>query len=159
QFRYCFFSSETSRQQAKWFAFDRPRAERFWPQAQIVFCTAESYVPVEKSRLAVTLHDAAYFEDDAHTGDASFRKQRFKWRLLYRKRARKVDFFPPVSLFSAERLGHFSPAIRSRLRVVHNAVSPHFFAPATATGLDYVRQIGLAERPFVLVPGGLHFRK
>ncbi|HMJ61214.1 MAG TPA: hypothetical protein VK493_05595, partial [Bryobacteraceae bacterium] len=47
RFDYCFFSSETSRQQAKWFAFDRPRAESYWPEAQIMFCTAESYVPAK----------------------------------------------------------------------------------------------------------------
>jgi glycosyltransferase involved in cell wall biosynthesis len=159
RFDYCFFSSETSRQQAKWFAFDRPCAESYWPEAQIVFCTAESYVPAKRARLAVTLHDAAYFEDDAHCRSGSFRKQRLKWRLLYGKLARKADLFHTVSHFSAERLGHFFPAIRSRLRVVPNAVSPHFFAPVTAAGVAYVCRAGLATRPFVLVPGGLHFRK
>ena len=159
RFDYCFFSSETSRQQAKWFAFDRPRAEGYWPDAQIVFCTAESYVPVKQARLAVTLHDAAFFENDAHCQSGSFRKQRLKWRLLYGKLARKADLFHTVSHFSAERLGHFFPAIRSRLRVVPNAVSPHFFAPVTAAGVDYVCRAGLADRPFLLVPGGLHFRK
>jgi hypothetical protein len=39
RFDYCFFASETSRQQARWFAFDRPRAESYWPEAQVVFCT------------------------------------------------------------------------------------------------------------------------
>ncbi len=37
EFSYHTFSSDTSRQQARWFAFHRPFAESFWPEAQIVF--------------------------------------------------------------------------------------------------------------------------
>ena len=159
RFPYHFFEHETSRQQARWFLLDRPRARQFWPEAQVVFCTAESYVPKGKARLAVTLHDAAYFEPDAHRRDRAFSSQRLKWQLLYRKLARRADLFHTVSHFSAERLGHFFPGIRSRLRVVPNAVTPHFFEPVTSTGLAYVAELGLGERPFVLVPGGLHFRK
>jgi glycosyltransferase involved in cell wall biosynthesis len=159
RFRYHFFDLETSRQQARWFLLDRPPAERFWPEAQVMFCTAESYVPTRTARLVVTLHDAAYFEPNAHLPDRSFSLQRFKWRLLYHKLQAKADLFHTPSEFSAERLGHFYPAIRSRLRVVHNAVAPHFFKPVTGPGILYVRDLGLAARPFVLVPGGLHFRK
>ncbi len=159
RFNYHFFGHETSRQQAYWYLLDRPRAERFWPQAQVAWCTAESYLPTKTARLAVTLHDAAYFETDAHRRDKSFSAQRFKWQLLYRKLQAKADLFHTVSHFSAERIGHFFPGIRSRIRVVHNAVTPHFFEPATATGEAYVAERGLAGRPFVLVPGGLHFRK
>ncbi len=159
RFPYHFFEHETSRQQARWFFLNRPRAEQFWAHAQVVFCSAESYVPKGKARLAVTLHDAAYFEPDAHRRDRAFSSQRLKWQLLYRKLARRADLFHTVSHFSAERLGHFFPAIRSRLRVVHNAVTPHFFEPVTSIGLAYVAELGLAERPFVLLPGGLHFRK
>ncbi len=159
QFQYCFLRSETSRQQAKWFVFDRPRGENYWPEAQIVFCTAESYVPAKRARVAVTVHDAAYFEQQAHRQDGAFLRQRLKWTLLYRKMARKVDLFHTVSHFSAERLAHFFPSIKDRIRVVHNAVTPHFFAPVTSAGAAYVRNAGLADRPFVLVPGGLHFRK
>jgi glycosyltransferase involved in cell wall biosynthesis len=159
RFHYHFMGSGTTRQQARWFLLDRPRAESYWPEAQIVFCTAESYVPTKKARLIVTLHDAAYFEQDAHRQDRAFSQQRLKWRLLYGKLARKADLFHTVSQFSAERLAHFFPAIRGRLRVVHNAVTPHFFEPVTASGRAYVEQAGLAQRPFVLVPGGLHFRK
>jgi glycosyltransferase involved in cell wall biosynthesis len=159
RFAYHLFDLETSHQQARWFLLDRPRAERFWPEAQVMFCTAESYVPTRTARLVVTLHDAAYFETNAHLQDRSFSMQRLKWQLLYRKLQAKADLFHTPSEFSAERLGHFFPAIRSRLRVVHNAVTPHFFKPVTAAGSTYVRDLGLADRPFVLVPGGLHFRK
>ncbi len=159
RFSYHFFGHETSRQQAEWYLINRPRAEQFWPAAQVVYCTAESYVPTRSARLVVTLHDAAYFEADAHRKDRSFSAQRLKWQLLYRKLAAKADLFHTVSQFSADRLAHFFPTIQSRLRVVHNAVTPHFFEPVTAAGRAYVAGLGFQGKPFVLVPGGLHFRK
>ena len=159
KFDYSLFAADTSRQQARWLAWNAPVAESFWPQADLVFCTAESYVPVRRARTVVTLHDAAYFEPDAHARDLAFWKQSLKWRLMYAKLARNVDLFHTVSGFSADRLGHFFPSIRSRLRVVHNAVSPHFFAPVTAEGLAYLEAQELHDRPVLLVPGGLHYRK
>ena len=158
-FRYHTFDADTSRQQARWFLLNSPAAESFWPEADILFCTAESYVPVRKARLVVTAHDAGYFETGAHVRDAAYWKTRLKWELLYKKLARTASLFHTVSEFSAERLGHFFPAIKSRIRVVHNGVTPHFFEPVPAAGRLYVETAGLAGRPFVLVPGGLHFRK
>lgn len=159
EFDFSYFRTDTSKQQARWFFLNRPHAQEFYPDAQVVFCTGESYVPKGKARLAVTVHDAAYFETSAHRHDRAFRTQQLKWRLLYRKLQREADLFHVVSEFSAERLSHFFPSIRSRLKVVHNAVTPHFFEPVTPDGEQYLRGAGLANKPFLLVPGGLHFRK
>lgn len=158
-FDYRFFKSETSHQQARWFFTNSPKAERYWPDLQVVFCTGESYVPTKKARLVVTLHDAAYFEVGAHQQDRPFRRQRLKWSLLYRKLSKKADLFHVVSHFSAERLAHFFPEIRSRIRVVHNAVTPHFFEPVDESGREYLATAGLERRRFILIPGGLHYRK
>jgi glycosyltransferase involved in cell wall biosynthesis len=156
---YHTFTADTSRQQARWFALNSPRAESFWNDVQIVHCTAESFVPVSRARLVVTVHDAAFFEDTAHRADLAFCKQRMKWKLLFAKLSRNADMFHTVSHFSADRLGHFFPSIASRLRVVHNAVTPHFFNAVPEEGLQYLGKQKLFGRPFVLVPGGLHFRK
>lgn len=158
-YRYHFFASETSRQQARWFLTHSPKAQSFWPEAQVVFCTAESYVPKGRAKLAVTVHDAAYFESGAHQWNRAFLQQRWKWHLLYRTLERQADLFHAVSHFSADRLSHFFPSIRSRIRVVHNAVTPHFFGAVAHEGIDYLKQAGLTTRPYLLVPGGLHFRK
>jgi glycosyltransferase involved in cell wall biosynthesis len=107
----------------------------------------------------MTAHDAGYFEPGAHIRDLTYWKTRIKWELLYRKLARKVDMFHTVSAFSAERLGHFFPEIKSRIHWVHNGVTPHFFDPVAEEGKQFVRDLGLHNRPFILVPGGLHFRK
>lgn len=158
-FRYHPFQADTSRQQARWFFLDQPRAEQFWPETDVVFCTAESYVPVRTARLVMTAHDAGYFEAGAHMRDTAYWKTRLKWTLLYKKLERKVDLFHTVSQFSADRLAHFFPAIRSRIRCVHNGVTPHLFGEVPAAGREYLNTAALSGREFVLIPGGLHFRK
>jgi glycosyltransferase involved in cell wall biosynthesis len=158
-YRYHTFSTETSRQQARWFFLDRPEAESFWPAAEITYCTAESYVPVSHAKLVVTAHDAGYFEQGSHRRDIDFWKTRLKWELLYKKLTRRADMFHTVSAFSAERLGHFFPDIKSRIHWIHNGVTPHFFQPVPISGTSYLHEMELDRRPFVLVPGGLHFRK
>lgn len=158
-YRFHTFASDTSRQQARWFLLDSPKAESFWPETDVVYCTGESYVPTTSARLVTTTHDAAYFEEGAHIRDSAYWKTRLKWELLYRKLARRVDMFHTVSHFSAERLAHFFPSIRDRIRPVHNGVTPHFFEPVPSAGLAYLADAGLSDRPYILVPGGLHFRK
>jgi glycosyltransferase involved in cell wall biosynthesis len=159
EYQYETFASDTSSQQARWFVLNNPRAESFWPEAEIVFCTAESYVPTKRAQLVVTAHDAAYFETGAHLQNMAFWKQKLKWTLLFQKLSRTVDMFHTVSEFSASRLGHFIPSIASRIRVVPNAVAPHFFTSVSSAGHQYLKKVGLADRPFILIPGGLHYRK
>jgi glycosyltransferase involved in cell wall biosynthesis len=156
---YHLFQSDTSAQQARWALTGSPEAERYWPEVDIVYCTAESYVPTRRKRLVVTVHDAAIFEDDVHKPSYWLFKQRLKWRLLYSILARKADLFHVVSNYSAERIAHYFPTIRSRLRVVHNAAPERFFAPVSAAGEGFLERAGLRNRPYILVPGGLHYRK
>ena len=156
---YHFFRHDTSRQQALWFLLDTPTAEDYWPEAEVVHCTAEAYVPVRRARLAVSCHDAQHFEPGVHKVTPWLLKQRFKWKLLFDRLAKKADMFHMISQYSAERTGHFFPAIKSRLRVIPNAASASFFCPPTQHGKEVLLQLGIADRPYVLVPGGLHHRK
>jgi glycosyltransferase involved in cell wall biosynthesis len=158
-FPYHLFTKDTSVQQRQWLLVHRPSAQNYWPEAEIVHCTGESYVPKSKARLVVTVHDAAYFEKDAHQRSLATVGQSLRWRLLYAALSRTADVFHTVSHFSAERLGAVFPSIRSRLRVIHNAVSPRFFEPLNAVGEDFLQRNGLTNRPYVLWPGGLHYRK
>ena len=159
EFRYHLFERDTSAQQARWALTGTPQAERYWPEADIVYCTGESYVPTRRIPLAVTVHDAAIFEDGAHEPGYWLFKQRLKWRMLYSILARRADLLHTVSYYSAERLAHYFPAIRSRLRVVHNAPPERFFGSASPEGEQFLERMTLKERPYVLVPGGLHYRK
>lgn len=159
KFDYRFFRHETSRQQALWALFDRPVAETYWPDVDVVYCTAESYVPTKRARLAVTAHDAAFFEKDAHRQGYSVMKQRLKWRYLYKKLSSKADRVLTVSQFSADRLSHFFPVLKDRLRVVPSAVPWRFFEPVSQDGEDALARIGLSGRQFIMIPRGLNYRK
>jgi glycosyltransferase involved in cell wall biosynthesis len=158
-FPYHLFSYGTSNQQARWLLTHSPSAEHYWPEAQIVHCTMESFVPTRRCRLVATVHDAAYFEQDVHAPDLFTFRQRLKWRFLYATLSRQADLFHTVSNFSAERLANFVPEIRSRIRVVHNAASARFFEPVSAEGEDQLDMMGLRSVPFILIPGGLCVRK
>ena len=158
-FRYRFFEHSTSRQQAFWYLRNAPKAETYWPETQLVYCTAESYVPVQKARLVVSCHDAQHFEPGIHKISPWLLKQRFKWKLLFDRLGREADLFHMISHFSAERTAHFFPAIKSRLRVIPNAASDSFFLPPTERGKQILDQLDLRDRPYILAPGGLHYRK
>jgi glycosyltransferase involved in cell wall biosynthesis len=158
-FPYHFFDDKTSRQQTRWVFTGRPTAEHYCPEAEVVYCPDESYVPTVKARLVVTLHDVAIFEAGALPQNWRFFKQRLKSNWLYHILSRKADLLHTVSNFSADRIAHFFPGITSRLRVVHNAAPPRFFLPISDEGENFLREQGIANRPFILLPGGLNYRK
>jgi glycosyltransferase involved in cell wall biosynthesis len=159
EFPYALFDQDTSKQQLDWLLRQSPKAESFWPEADIVYCTAESYVPTRRAKLVVTCHDMQLFEPGAHAMSRSLLLQRAKWWFLFRVLARKADRFHTISSFSAQRMAHYFPAIRDRIKVVPNAVSAAFFEPPTAEGMKVLAELGLEGKPFVMLPGGLHFRK
>ena len=158
-FPYHLFNEDSSRQQARWLLTHRPMAEYYWPDAQIVHCTMESFVPTRRCRLVATVHDAAYFEQEAHPANWWRFRQRLKWRFLYTTLSRHADLFHAVSNFSAERIARFVPSIASRVRVVHNAASSRFFQPVSAEGEEFLARERLSNVAFVLFPGGLSYRK
>ncbi len=153
------FQRDTSAQQARWLFLARPTAEAWWPEVQVTFCTAESYVPVKRSRLVVSLNDAAHLENTAHRQSAALLKQRLKWNYLYRILDRKADALHTSSTFSAERLTHFWPSLRDRLHVVPHGTPARFFTPPSQEGMEAVRRMGLTPGQFVLLPCGLDHRK
>jgi glycosyltransferase involved in cell wall biosynthesis len=159
EFSYHFFNDDTARQHARWAFTNKPLAEDYWGEAQIVYSTCESYVPTRKARLVVTLHDASVFETGALPRHLLFYRDRLRLKISHGLVSRKADLITTPSQFSAERLGHFFPKMRSRLRVVPNAVSPCFFLPVAREGNEALKEWGLVDRPFVLLPGGLNYRK
>ncbi len=158
-YQYSFFDRDTSRQQAVWYLADAPKAESYWADAEIMYCTAESYVPTVRARLAVTCHDMQLFEPAAHPMSRWLLQQRLKWQLLFRRLGENAHMIHTISEFSAERIAHFFPALRGRIRAIPNAVSANFFQPPTAKGRQVLGQLGLVDSPYILLPGGLHFRK
>ena len=158
-YRYHFFPLDTSRQQALWFLLNSPKAEDYWPETEIAYCTAESYVPVRRAKLVVSCHDAQHFEPGIHRLTPWLVKQRFKWRMLFNRLAKTASMFHMISHYSADRTAHFFPRIADRLRVIPNAASESFFHPPTEIGRQRLIELGVAGKPYILVPGGLQHRK
>jgi glycosyltransferase involved in cell wall biosynthesis len=157
--RHYLFERDTSAQQARWLLLARPTAQAYWPEVQVTFCTAESYVPPGRGRLVVTLNDVAHLEPAAHRQGLRLIKQRLKWHYLYRVLDRKADAIHTASAFSAERLAHFWPGLRNRLRIVPHGIADCFFQPPSEEALLAVGKLGLCHRRFVLLPCGLDHRK
>ncbi len=153
-----FFSLETSWQQARWIAFRAPKAEEYWSGVEVVWCPAESYVPTRRARLAVTIHDVERFEPGS-LPTRGRTLQRMKWRTLFGVLERRADAILTVSQFSAERIAHYFPALAGRIHVVPHGVSERFRAPVSTSGEAEMERLGLKDGPFILVPGGLGYRK
>lgn len=158
-FDYRLYDADTSRQQQRWALLGSPKAEDYWPEAEVVYCTKESYVPARKARRVNLIHDAAFFDADALQRSFSFRLQKTKWRLLFQRIAATADMIQTVSHFSAERLVHHFPSFRGRMQVVHNAVSDIFFVRDEEADAANLARLGLDDRPYVLLPRGLAYRK
>ncbi|MDO8801634.1 glycosyltransferase family 1 protein [Phenylobacterium sp.] len=158
-YEYHLFGRDTSAQQRRWLLGMGPVAEEFWPEADWLYCTGESYVPTRKMRSAVVMHDAAYFDDTALVHDRRYFLQQMKWRLLFARLDRNADMIHTVSAFSAERIAHHFPGLRDRIRVVHNGVTERFFDSETADDAALIASAGLHGNNFILLPRGLSFRK
>ncbi|MDF7799405.1 glycosyltransferase family 1 protein [Pontiellaceae bacterium B1224] len=152
------YTSSQLLQQARWVWRNAPKAEKYWDDVDIVYCPAESYVPTGKAKLVCTIHDVAGYEKELYPNSWARTWHCRKWRLLFQKIELHADAVVTVSDFSAERIGHFFPGLRSKLHVIHNA--PHRVFGATVSEADAAQAIEITGgAPFILVPGGLSLRK
>lgn len=157
-FRYHGFKRSVALQQMRWLIADGQAAENWAPDIDIVYSPSEAYVPTRRARSAATIHDTAYFERGAHPGGLADRWQKLKWTWLHHVIARRVDLIHTVSHFSAARLAHFFPAMSPRIRVAHNGISD-FFRIAGPDDAALAARHNPDGRRFVLLPGGLSYRK
>jgi glycosyltransferase involved in cell wall biosynthesis len=134
-----------------WKAFRRPRADRWCPGADWVYCPAEAIVPVRRARLAVTVHDLHAFETDLPWSNTpAHRRVRLRWRAMFRQVTRFAALYLAVSEFTKRRIVEILGVEPGRIRVVGNGVEDTFFSSATEPP---------AAPPYVLVVGGLTWRK
>ncbi|MDF7806283.1 glycosyltransferase family 1 protein [Pontiellaceae bacterium B12219] len=148
----------TSVQQAKWVYLNKPKAEDYWADVDVVYCPAESYVPTNHSKLVCTIHDVAGFETDLYPETWNRKWQNWKWSRLFNQIAQHADAVVTVSEFSASRIAHFFPALEKKLHVIHNAPH-HIFGASVDTSLVEKVESLAGGAPYILVPGGLCLRK
>lgn len=155
---YITHAVSASLQQALWIWGNAPAAERYWPQVDVVYCPAESYVPTKKAKIVSTIHDVAGFEPDLYPQNRSRRWHCRKWTSLFRKMEKHSDAVVTVSEFSAQRIAHFFPGLEKKLKVIYNA--PHgIFGDKVDEDLEREIEGLCSGEPYILVPGGLSLRK
>lgn len=136
-----------------WKVFGRPRADRWCPAADWVYCPAEAVVPVRRARLAVTVHDLHAFEPGLPWSNAAWHRWfRLRWRAMFHQLARFAGVYLAVSEFTKRRLVELLQVDPARIRVVGNGVEDVYYSPPA----DPPRP---ADPPYVVVVGGLAPRK
>ena len=144
-----------------WGLINRPSFEAMGGTAEWLYLPADGYVPVEKTKLAVTVHDVYKLEPPAPEEKKSVHyRERLKHWVIYKRVAARADRILTVSEFSAGRIMHHLKVPASRIHVVHNGVSPAFYEPDSGRWNTLRTALGLADAdPFFVYMGGLKAKK
>lgn len=144
-----------------WGLFNRPTFESMGGSADWLYLPADGYVPVERTKLAVTVHDVYKLEPPAPGEKISVHyRERLKHWVIYKRVAARADRILTVSDFSASRIMHHLQVPASRIEVVYNGVSPAFYHPDPGIWPRVRDSLGLEEgEPFFVYVGGLKAKK
>lgn len=155
------FPQSVAKMSRLWGLLNRPSFEALGGSADWLYLPADAYLPAERARMAVTVHDVYKLEPPA-PGES--RREHYQARLrhwvVYKRVARRADLVLTVSQFSADRIMHHLGISASRIRIVRNGVSPGFFAPKMEQWPALSAKLGLQDgEPFFVYAGGLKPKK
>jgi glycosyltransferase involved in cell wall biosynthesis len=141
-----------------WKLFGLPCMDVYIPDGtDWLYAPMETYIPVSKCPVAVTLHDIQAFESNlpwSHTWQ--HRLFRYKWGQWVRRALSEYRVIFTVSEFSKKRMVELLGANSRKLVVVGNGVDPAFFDIASVAPSTLKPPI---ELPYILVIGGLRYKK
>ncbi len=140
--------------EATWVLTGRPLADRWCRGADWIYCPKNDFIPVRRSRVAVTIHGAAELDPDMPKAPGlRARLGRLRSRTRYMRLLRQAVLVLTVSEFLKRQVVEWFGVEPERVRVVGNGVEPEFFEAAEkchgASGEE-------AARPFILSVGGLN---
>ena len=121
-----------------------------------LYAPMETYIPVSRCPVAVTLHDIQAFEPNlpwSHTWQ--HRWFSYKWGQWVRKALRDCRIIFTVSYFSKQRMVKLLGANPQKIVVVGNGVEQGFFNIAKIDPLTLASSV---QQPYILVIGGLRMR-
>jgi glycosyltransferase involved in cell wall biosynthesis len=139
---------------AAWTLTGCPAADRWCGGADWVYCPKNDFIPVRKSRVAVTIHGASELDPDMpKCGGLLARLRRLRSRATYVRLSRQADLILTVSEFLRRQVVEWFDVDAGRVRVVGNGVEADFFEaakkPRGCSG-------EASSRPFILCVGGLN---
>ena len=140
--------------QAVWTTTGYPPADRWCGAADWVYCPKNDFIPIRKSRVAVTIHGASELDPDMPKSRGLVRHlTRLRSRASYTRLVRQAQVICVVSEFLKRQVVEWFLVDPERVHVVGNGVEPEFFEAAKrahgCSGEDH-------GRPFVLCVGGLN---
>ncbi len=141
-----------------WKMVGRPRMDRWVPdETDLLYAPVETYLPVEKCPVAVTIHDIQAFETDLSWSQTwAHRWFRLKWSTWIYDTLRDCEVVFTVSAFSKSRMVELLGADPEDIVVVGNGVDARFFEVAEQPREKVERP---CEAPYLFMIGGLRAKK
>ena len=152
------FPSAENPTERKWKLMGFPRMDRYVPQdTDWLYTPMETYIPLTKCPVAVTIHDIQAFETDLLWSNTwKHRWFAYKWSQWVQKTLNDCRVVFTVSEFAKQRMVALLGANPKKIEVIGNGVDPSFFeiakiAPASLN-LSF-------DRPYIMIVGGLKYIK
>jgi glycosyltransferase involved in cell wall biosynthesis len=141
-----------------WKILGRPRMDRWVPEeADWMYAPVETYLPIEETPTAVTIHDIQAFETELPWSDTwTHRWFRLKWSTWIHKTLRDCRVVFTVSEFSKRRMVELLDANPEKIVVSGNGVESSFFDVGETEPSELPRP---CPEPYVVVIGGLREKK
>lgn len=141
-----------------WKLFGLPKMDRYLPDsADWLYAPMETYFPISKCPVAVTIHDVQAFESDLPWSQTlHHRSFRYKWGWWVRRTINHSRVIFTVSEFSKQRMVELLDADADKIIVVGNGVAPSFFKAASVEPDSLSLPV---DSPYVFMVGGLRQKK
>jgi glycosyltransferase involved in cell wall biosynthesis len=136
---------------AAWTLTGRPLADPWCTDCDWVYCPKNDFIPLKKTRLAVTIHGMHELDPDISEGLFS-RMNRLRSRTSYRRIVERADLILTVSDFLKRQIVNYFAAAPENVVVVGNGAEEIYFQEGQK---GRVRE-GTNRAPYVLCVGGLN---
>lgn len=142
----------------RWKLLGRPCMDEFISdQADWLYAPVETYLPVSKCPVAITIHDIQAFESELPWSNTwRHRWFRYKWGRWVRRALADCRVVFTVSEFSKQRIVNLLGGDPKKLVVVGNGIDSSFFEIAKTDPATLPR---LVDEPYTIVIGGLRRKK
>ncbi|MEM7554658.1 MAG: glycosyltransferase family 1 protein [Cyanobacteria bacterium P01_A01_bin.84] len=152
------FPTRENSTERTWKLFRYPGMDNYLPnKIDWLYAPMETYIPVSKCPVAVTIHDIQAFENNLPWSKTWKHKWfRYKWGRWVRRTLADCRIVFTVSEFSKKRMVELLGAKPEKIVVVGNGVEQSFFDVA---GKDPQTLDIPGNKPYVLVIGGLREKK
>ncbi len=146
----------------QWKLLGFPRMDKYVAdEADWLYAPMETYLPVSKCPVAVTIHDVQAFESDLPWSQTrKHRWFRYKWGRWVRRTLSHSRVVFTVSEFSKQRMVDLLAADPDKIVVVGNGIDQPFFDVANNSSQNLPHSVFSAiDSPYVFMIGGLREKK